>query len=167
LAGGGPLFSLAYSDGMALIAAASAGHGPAVLGVDLEADRRIAMPARRRAEIVAAASGLAGMPAAGPPDDAAFLLAWARLEAFAKAHGRGLGRTLVDLGLRAPGPRHLSLEEIEERARSLADRRAVRVHDLALPKGHYGALAMPRSWSPPPVRALPCSLRALERQLHL
>lgn len=163
LAGGGPVFSLAHSSGMALIVVACTRTAPLALGVDLEADRRIAMSVRRRAEIMAAANGLAGTPAADPLDDDAFLRAWSRLEAFAKAHGHGLGRTLADLGLRSPGARDLSLADIAERARRLAVLRAIAVCDLALPPGFHGALALPRTWPPPLVRALPHAPRALAR----
>lgn len=87
-------FSLAHTRGIALIAT-----GPDPLGVDIERPRPVRMAPARRAPIEAEAIALAnGAPLAGAPgSDARFLNAWVRIEAVAKASGRGVGALLEGL----------------------------------------------------------------------
>ncbi len=137
-------FSLSHIEGYALIGLTRAGE----IGVDLERDRPLRLSERRRAELMAAATGLAGQPLArqahqtlaGPAPDAAFLQAWCRLEAFAKARGLGIGRTLADLGLRNGQPR--TPAEIEVACRHAARAAQLTVRDLPLGRGLYAAIAI-------------------------
>jgi len=133
-------FSLSHADGAALIAVATAG----MIGVDVEKARAIRVSERRREEIVAAGAGLTAAPLAGSTSDSAFLQAWTRLEAYAKAHGHGLARVLRDLGLRSVSGRQLARPHIEAAARRLAHASDLEVHDLKLPAGLYGAVAAAR-----------------------
>ncbi|MBO0742609.1 MAG: 4'-phosphopantetheinyl transferase superfamily protein, partial [Hyphomicrobiaceae bacterium] len=125
-----PSFSLSHSGGLALLGVARAPIGP--IGVDLEAHRRLKMSTRRRQEIVAIGAGLAQSHGPDGTGEAAVLQAWCRLEAYAKATGRGLGPTLADLGLRQASGRQLAPAEIETAARRLASARGMAVRDLKL-----------------------------------
>jgi 4'-phosphopantetheinyl transferase len=134
-------FSLSHVEGYALIGLTRAGD----IGVDLERDRPLRLSERRREELMAAATGLAGQPLthqalARPSPDAAFLQAWCRLEAFAKARGLGIGRTLADLGLRNGRPR--TPAEIEVACRHAARAAQLTVRDLPLGHGLYAAIAI-------------------------
>jgi len=158
---GMPAFSLSHADGVALI-----GVTPArAIGVDLERERRVRVSARRRQEILAAGAGLAGAVVNAPATDRHFLQAWVRLEAYAKAQGESLGRVLDDLQLRSPGRRALSLANIEAGARQQAERRGLRVIDLALPASLLGAVALERPAPPPRLRRFPADLDGLRRLL--
>jgi phosphopantetheinyl transferase len=111
-------FSVSHS---ADLAAAAASRGTAI-GIDVEALRPI-----RRAHAVAeryfepdAADQVKCL--AGPERDAAFLQHWTRLEATAKATGRGMAAIL-------------------EGAREGSARSALDVSQLRMPEGYVGALA--------------------------
>ena len=96
--GGG--FSLAHVDRFALIGLARSG----AIGVDLEPPRQPNVSDTRRLRIesaaIAAAKG-AVLPLERQPR---FLQAWVRLEAVAKADGRGIGRLLTGLGVIGADP---------------------------------------------------------------
>lgn len=152
---GAPHFSLAHTGGLALIAL-SPEHE---IGVDIERPRPIRMMSERRAAIERAAIDLAaGEPLPDEPE-ARFLTAWTRLEAIAKADGLGVGAHLsVVLGRRpkataSPEPRP------SYRARNAGPPTA---RDLALGRGRFGAVALPRSLPTPPVRDLPQTRSGLE-----
>jgi 4'-phosphopantetheinyl transferase len=136
LADGSVEFSLSHVEGYALIGLSRAGE----IGIDLECDRPLRISARRRDEVIAAAAGLAGKPADGTSPDARFLRAWCRLEAFAKARGQGLGRTLTDLGLRSGRPR--TCAGLEVAARQIAREAGLTVRDIPLDPGFYAAIAL-------------------------
>ena len=159
LPGGRIDFSLAHAGSLALIGVTAAG----TVGVDLEPIRPIKISQRRRAELMAAAAGLADTdpPATGSTADAAFMQAWSRLEAYAKARGAGLERTLSWLGLRDGEARQQPLEEIEARARRLGAARGIAVSDLALPAGFAGAVALPRKATGLRPRVFPTHLAAI------
>jgi phosphopantetheinyl transferase len=135
LADGSVQFSLSHIEGYALIGLSRAGK----IGVDLERNRPLRMSERRRAELMAAAEGLAGR-LAGTSPDARFLLAWCRLEAFAKACGHGLGRTLADLSLRSG--RQRTSAEIEAAARAAVRAAGLTVRDIELEACLYAAVAL-------------------------
>ncbi len=158
LTGSSARFSLSHTDGLALIGVARA-HD---IGVDLEMARKVRLSERRRDEMIAAASGLAAKPLDSTVSDAAFLQAWSRLEAYAKALGHGLARTLVDLGLRN---RRLSvpLSEIEAAARRHAQLTGLRVRDVKLPHGHFGALAAAGHMRTPQLRRFPAERKGLHK----
>jgi 4'-phosphopantetheinyl transferase len=163
LATGDADFSLSHTAGLALIGVAR----PGTIGVDLERERKLAMSDRRREEVGAAAAGLcAEEPGEGPVDDKALLLAWCRLEAFAKARGQGLAVVLGDLGLRKSSGRALPPAAIAVAAQRLAREAGLRVADAALPRGLYGAIAVEGSARLPRLRRFPTDRAAIQRLLH-
>jgi 4'-phosphopantetheinyl transferase len=122
------------------------GHAAAI-GVDLEPRRAVRIDARRRASIIEAgirAAGGADLPA---HDHERILQAWVRLEAWGKANGRGIGRTLTHFGVwgRASG------------APDAPDARsdALMVFDVDAGPGLRGAIALPQGTRLPPLRAVP------------
>lgn len=154
-------FNLSHADGHALIAVSAAAGS---LGVDLEKVRLAKMAPRRLAEIVAAGEGLGDKPLSGLGDERAFLQAWARLEAFAKARGSGLARTLVDLGLRGRGrAQPPPLPQVRTAARRLADAAGLLVCDVRLLPGFRGAVAVPRGAHVPRVATFPAQLEEIDR----
>lgn len=92
-------FSVSHAAGYALLGLAHGGN--ARIGVDLEGLRDLAMSDERRRRIVAAADVLGRAPrsSAAPVDIAVVLDAWVRLEAVAKASGRGMARVLSEAGV--------------------------------------------------------------------
>ena len=158
LADGQADFSLSHSNGMALIGVTSRGD----IGVDLETERPVGMSLPRRQLIVAAGKGLAGasLPSASDP---AFLQAWSRLEAFAKAKGRGLARLLEDVGVRGEGSQAATPARVEAAARRIAREARLAVHDVQLRPGLYGAVAADQSAAIPPVRSFPFERSGMER----
>lgn len=156
---GRPLdFSISHTASVALIAVTTAG----TVGVDVEASRAIKVSGRRRQEIVAAGAGLAEPFGAEASGDT-FLQAWARLEAYAKAHGHGLARVLHDLGLRAAEGRKLEPARITAQARALVRASVLEVCDLSLPAGLYGAFVADRNGAPTRLRRFPTSEPAIRR----
>ncbi|HRD76801.1 MAG TPA: hypothetical protein PK264_12845, partial [Hyphomicrobiaceae bacterium] len=93
LNGHGPSFSISHTGPLGLVAIATDS-----IGVDIEPERAAAIAAWRRSAIEAAAIMLA--PGLALPDapEPRFIQCWVRLEAYAKASGWGIGRTLVELG---------------------------------------------------------------------
>ena len=93
---------------------------------------------------------------------AAVLQAWCRLEAFAKAHGSGIGRTLADLGLRSGAPR--TPADIEAAARCSVRDAGLIVRDLPIAVGLYAAVALEKAARLQP-QTLPTDRIGLERLL--
>ena len=153
-------FSLSHIEGYALIGLARSGE----IGVDLERERPLWISTRRRDELIAVAEGLAGRRLPGRSEDARFLQAWSRLEAFAKAHGQGIGRTLSDLGLRSGRTR--SLAELEAAATCCARDAGLTVRDIPLDPGLFAAAALERAGRLQPAW-LPADRTGLERLLSL
>ena len=142
LASGGPVFNVSHSGSSCLIAMADSGP----IGVDVELPRTVQLDAARRALIVAAGAGLAGVPIqckVATEDPAAFLIAWTRLEAIAKARGDGVGRLLTALGITAEGARTASQGEISRRAAGLIASYGLAVTSIDLPVAGAGAVAGP------------------------
>lgn len=118
LSGPAPHFSLSHAGQFALIGLTRS----APLGVDIEVISPRIMPRERRSRLVAFANDVAGgaeLPdvhpslasgaraAAGPAESAnvetaTFIQAWCRVEAFAKADGRGLLAVLSQAGIMGP-----------------------------------------------------------------
>lgn len=118
LPGPAPHFSLSHAGQFALIGLTRS----APLGVDIEVISPRVMPLERRSRLVSFANDVAGgaeLPlvhasltsgahaAAEPAEDAnvetaAFIQAWCRVEAFAKADGRGLLAVLSQAGIMGP-----------------------------------------------------------------
>ena len=161
LAGGEAQFSLSHIEGFALIGVAAANP----IGVDLERTRPLKLPPRRREELCAAGAGLAGKRLPGTGTDRATIQAWVRLEAFTKARGRALARTLADLGLRGKARRPLPLADLETAARRLARRAGFDVFDLELPPGLQAAVAVPVGVGLPGLRLFPAHRAGAEQLL--
>lgn len=153
-------FSLSHTQGLALIGVTRS----LSVGVDLEVVRPVKVARRRLDEISAVGAGLGHEPLLDRGTDRAFLQAWARMEAFAKADGRGVARTLADLGLRGKG-RHLPLARVEAAARCLAIHAGLTAYDLELPPRLFGAVAATRQAHPTRVRLLPQDRAGLEQLL--
>jgi len=148
---GGAEFSLSHIDGLALIGVSSA----LPLGVDLERMRPVKMAARRLVEISAIGAGLSDKPLPALGTERTFLQAWARLEAFAKARGRGLAQTLADVGVRGRERRLLSPADLEVRARRVAHDAGITVHDVKLSPTLHGAVGAPHGVRPMRARTFP------------
>ena len=131
------------------------------IGVDLEAHRVVKMDARRQGIIVAAASTLTAgpLPATG---DARFLRAWTRLEALAKADGRGMGHLLTQIGA-AGGAKGAGIMW----AAATAERAECRVQDLDLGDQLIGAVAVSSSAANCAVRTVPDNPVRLEHFVRL
>jgi 4'-phosphopantetheinyl transferase len=158
LAVGRAAFSLSHSDGFALLGVTRLGE----IGVDLERARSVRLSRLRQRLIVAAGNGLAGMPLTAEDNEEAFLQAWSRLEAFAKARGSGLARLLADVGARGGGS---TTARVEAAARRVVGEAGLKVRDLTLPPGLYGAVTVGEAASVPRVRAFPANGPAIERLL--
>ena len=143
-------FSLSHADDLVLIAV---GRGCAI-GVDLERVRAVTISPARRLGILRAAAALSPAAPAEVPADEAFMRAWVRLEAVAKATGGGLAHTLSALGLR-PGGASASPAEVARLARNFMATRRLAVHDLALAVDAVAAVAIAGLVGVPPVRAFP------------
>jgi 4'-phosphopantetheinyl transferase len=156
-----PSFSLAHTAGLALVGVARG----QTIGVDLERHRGLSLSPRRRQEILAVGAGLALQALHAGAGDAPVLQAWCRLEAFAKATGRGVARILTQLGVRAARGRQLAPVEIEAAARRLARADGLAVGDVQLPAGLYGAVACTGLSTPPRVRRFPAEEPAIRRLL--
>lgn len=170
----GPSFSLAHTGQHALVGLAHA----ATIGVDLEHARPIRMSPSRREAIVAAGAGLGPAllgqtgtaNALGGDTDTELLCAWCRLEACAKADGRGLARLLVALGIRSaanqsPASPRKAPKDIELNARRFAAAAGLAVYDLALPASLHGAAALSRDTAKPRLQRFPEDRGAIERWL--
>ncbi len=142
LAGRGPHFSVSHSADVALIAVAS----DMPLGVDLELSaRELRMSGDRRRRILAAADRLAASPGLRADRDSDVLAAWVRLEAVAKALGKGIGRLLTEEGV--VGGRG---EPGTPRAKT-----SVEVRSLPLAAKYTAAIAAPRLPADIEVQELP------------
>jgi 4'-phosphopantetheinyl transferase len=168
LADGSVAFSLSHSDGLALIGVKRAGE----IGVDLERARSVRVSAHHQRLIMAAGRGLGAMPLSAEdvgeaPRQAAFLQAWSRLEAFAKVRGRGLARLLADVGARGHrgGSGTATPARVEAAARRLIGEAGMKVHDLKLPAGLHGAVALGQSARVPRVRSFPVDRPTITRLL--
>jgi 4'-phosphopantetheinyl transferase len=153
-------FSLAHAEAEALIGISR----DAAIGVDLEDVRPVRLAGERRRRILAAGAALLGSEAIpAVSEEEAFMRAWVRLEALAKARGEGLQRTLAALGLRhatAGGMREVVLGV--ERQLSLT---RLRVYDLALGPGRVAAVALDSALALPPLRAFPVNAAGIEALL--
>lgn len=160
---GAPItFSLSHAPGLALIAIAREG----AIGVDIERMRTVRIAVARRDRIRAAGAGtcLEPLPDA---DDASFLQAWVRLEAFAKAEGCGIGRLLTRLGILGAGAEApISAAEMHAKAAALVSASAIAaVRDLQLDAGTFAAAACPAARSDLPVSWLPTGSEQLQKLL--
>jgi len=165
---GAPLsFSISHARGVALIGVSRVGS----IGVDIERTRtvRIGSPRRERIESAGAAMSASPLPSG---EEARFLQAWVRLEAFAKAEGSGIGRLLTRLGVLGSGSAARSDTDPEQGAagqaapasplaRPLASK-PLSVRDLQLGDGIFAAVAAPEAGALGDIPWLPSDLEALE-----
>jgi 4'-phosphopantetheinyl transferase len=132
-------FSLSHSGHHALIAICRD-----VIGADVEQARRTDFE-RDRALIISAGQALAGENAfyagASSANDDDLLRAWVRLEAVAKARGSGIGALFNDIGLRGPDKANTP-EDLAARAAALMIEESLRLEDLPLPLGLWGAVSV-------------------------
>lgn len=127
-------FNLSHTADHALVGLTRQGR----IGVDIEQlPRTVRMAGWRRQRLIAVAEALAGatarMPASATPNDLDDVRAWTRLEAYAKAQGRGIGHLLARLGVMGVGaktkhgtPADAAVSELR------SDGPELTVHDLAL-----------------------------------
>jgi 4'-phosphopantetheinyl transferase len=148
-------FSLAHAEDCALIGVARGSE----IGVDLEVVRRVDLAPLRRQQILRAAAALSPMPLIEAPADAAFIQAWVRLEALAKASGEGLARTLTVLGLWHASAPHADVAVL---ARRHLSRTGLTVHDLIAGAGSMAAVAIDSGLRPPMPRAFPLDRAGIE-----
>ena len=87
------------------------------------------------------------------------LQAWARLEAWGKADGRGIGRTLTHFGIR--GSVDVSLNVAAQQGCD-----GIWVHDLPVGSELFAAVALPTGVARPSVKVLPSDPIALDSLLH-
>lgn len=149
-------FSLSHVRGRALVALAT---DP--VGVDLERVRVMRVDGKRRARIEAAAIRAgSGQPLPVDGSERRFPQAWTRLEALAKADGRGIGRLLSEIGVIGVGRRR----DLE--AAQWLDRDAIgaghATRDLELGEDFCGAVAAGRGFDLcGPLHELPSDLAGL------
>ncbi len=158
LEGAPVVFSLSHAPGLALIGVGSGG----IIGVDVERARPVRVRDPRRGHIEAAASVLNEEQALLGDEDARFLQAWVRLEAFAKAQGCGVGRLLTRFGIMGGG----GAERVDIRQRvgsARAEMPGVAVCDLRLGEGLFAALALGPAQVLPEIAWLPQTVGGLER----
>lgn len=142
--------SLAHTGRYALIGCCSTG----VIGVDIESPRAVTMDARRRDMIIAAASALTAAPLPAG-DGARMLQAWVRLEALAKADGRGIGHVLAGIGVVGGGGADAGA------ATKLMIQSALEVCDLDAGPDLYAAVALSAGTVPPVLFTASCDIERL------
>jgi len=149
-------FNVAHSGQYALIALG----GVSAIGVDLEIPRSLHLSEARRAAMADAAIRIAQGAPLPDEEDARTLQAWARLEALAKADGTGIGRTLSQLGVWGRPAKATSGAGGETGAAPSSG--SLSVCDLALGRGLFAAVALPRGIAPPAVHLLPTEVEILK-----
>jgi len=153
-------FSLSHVSGFGLAALSEA-----PVGIDVERLRAVSIDALRRSQIEAGAQHLdPGQPLPAEFDERRFFTAWTRLEAVAKADGRGIGEMLTLIGVgphRQGAPSNIGEAE---GFRSIAMRHVVA--DLPLLGDLIGAVAGSRdALFPTTVRQLPSDVGSLRSLL--
>jgi 4'-phosphopantetheinyl transferase len=158
--GAGVEFSLAHGEEAALIGLSRG----AAIGVDLERVRPLRIAKARRERILWAGVALLAAEPVEASAEEAFMRAWVRLEALAKARGDGLARTLSALGLRTA-----ARSDVSQVAAGVAQHLAatgLRLHDLALAPGRVGAVALDRTLALPPLSPFPSEPGGIEELLR-
>lgn len=127
----------------------------ASIGVDIEPLRAVRMDARRRGAIRAAGQSVADGTPLPDDEESAVIQAWARLEAWGKASGSGIGRTLSHFGIWGRGRASPDISMVSQGDEIIA-------HDIAAAPGLLAAVALPRGVRPPAIMALPVDPAALD-----
>jgi 4'-phosphopantetheinyl transferase len=154
-------FSLAHAEGEALIGITTG----AAIGVDLEDVRPVRIAGARRRRILAAGATLVAAAGIGAgSEEEAFMRAWVRLEALAKAQGAGLARTLAALGLRQALAGDST--DVARRVEKQLSLMGLRVHDLALGPGRVAAVALDAALAMPPLSTFPVNAAGIEELLR-
>ncbi|OYX98510.1 MAG: hypothetical protein B7Y80_15905 [Hyphomicrobium sp. 32-62-53] len=122
----------------------------AAIGVDLEPARTVRLDERRRDLIVNAALAVGDGAALPVSDEARTLQAWARLEAWGKADGRGIGRTLTHFRIWGRGQSTAASTDPD-----------LVVYDLDAGAGLFAAVALPRGAGRPKLLSVPTDLPSL------
>lgn len=146
--------SLSHTRGAGLVALSPA---PAV-GVDIEPrDRRIKMQPDRQHAIISAANALTVCQSNNQSASPAFISAWVRLEAYAKATGAGLAPLLTE----AMVP--LRKKSLPTKPDNQDD--GLIVHDLCPPDNFVAAVALARAELQPQVHLFPATASGLAELL--
>lgn len=128
----------------------------AAIGVDVEPVRTVRLDPRRQELIIAAAETLAEGAALPGSGEARILQAWARLEAWGKADGRGIGRTLTHCGIWGRSAQATT---------GAVNGGSLLVHDVDAGAGLFAAVALPRGIPAPAVHWIPVDLPSLQALL--
>ncbi len=160
LAGAAVTFSLSHVPGWSLVGVGKVEP----LGVDLERKRVVNICAPRRIMLERAAEALSEEASLPEQGDARALQAWVRLEAVAKADGRGIGRLLTQLGI--VGGTSAQGDDLQKRIDDM--RQGVppcAVHDLRIAEGLFAAAALPAGARLPNIFRFPSSIKGVNELL--
>ena len=161
LPGGGDLeFSLAHGDAAALLGVARG----AAIGVDLEHVRAVRIAKARRERMLWVGTALVGAEDVDAHAEEAFMRAWVRLEAVAKADGGGQARTLGAFGVRHAAPAG-GRDEVAARVLNHLAQTGLKVHDLPPLRGSVAALALDAAMRVPLLRTFPFDRSGIEALL--
>lgn len=152
----GQSLSLSHTKGVGLIALSPS---PTV-GVDIEARHRCIKMQPERQQAIISAAGAVSQMSAQQQTQLSFISAWVRLEACAKATGRGLAPLLTEAmaPLRQNGAQILAKE-----TEGLADK--LSVYELEVAPGFVAAIALGKAQSAPEVHRFPGAALELAKLL--
>lgn len=159
--GGAPVtFSLSHVLGRSLVGVGNVEP----LGIDLERMRCVNIREPRRTMLERAAEVLAKEASLPEREDVRALQAWVRLEALAKADGRGIGRLLTQLGIvgksSARGEAFTKrLDIVKQEVPPCA------VFDLKIAEGFFAAAAVPAGVQRPTIRKFPSRAEGIQELL--
>lgn len=133
-----PSFSLSHAGPFALVAIAEGGP----IGTDIEEISPRKISAIRTTQMENFAAHVAGTSLPGASEEGRFIQAWTRIEAYAKADGRGVARVLSEAGILGQGSQAARAQAASPVFRPLP----YRAHDLniaSLAPGYAAAVAGP------------------------
>jgi 4'-phosphopantetheinyl transferase len=160
LAGAPVTFSLSHVPGWSLVGMSNVEP----IGVDLERMRVVNIPGSRRILLERAAEVLGEDASLPERDDTRILKAWVRLEAFAKADGRGIGRLLTQLGI--VGANSVQGESFSKRLDDVKQEAPpCAAYDLNIAEGLFAAAVMPAGAARPEIFRFPSSIKGIHELL--
>ncbi|MEE9547417.1 MAG: hypothetical protein V3V65_07955 [Hyphomicrobium sp.] len=160
LAGAPVTFSLSHVPGWSLVGMSN--EEP--IGVDLERMRVVNIPGPRRILLERAAEVLGEEASLPERDDTRILKAWVRLEAFAKADGRGIGRLLTQLGI--VGANSVQGEAFSKRLDDVKQEAPpCAAYDVNIAEGLFAAAVMPAGAPRPEIFRFPSSIKGIHELL--